>query len=88
MTVRWRHTSYVVRWKLANGNGRSRYDWVLDLHEAGTLVGWQAILDHFSEEGWELVNVTMASWELERIAGIGMAPKYADAYRVFLKQPA
>jgi hypothetical protein len=88
MTVRWRHASYVVRWKLTNGNGRSRYEWVLDLREAGTFVGWQAILDHFSEEGWELVNVAMASWELEHIVGEGIAPKYADAYRIFLKQPA
>jgi hypothetical protein len=84
----FRHVSYVVRWKLTNGNGRSHYDWVLDLRGIGTYVGWQNILDHLSDEGWELVSVAMASWELEHVVGEGIAPKFADAYRIFLKQPA
>ena len=48
MATRWKHVSYVVRWKLTDGNGHSRYDWVLDLREAGTYIGWPKILDHLS----------------------------------------
>jgi hypothetical protein len=88
MAAQYRHASYVVRWKLTNGGGHSRYDWVLEQRAMGMFVGWQKILDHLSDEGWELVSVALASWELEHIAGEGLAPKFADAYRLFVKRPA
>jgi hypothetical protein len=88
MPARFRHASYVVRWRLTNANSRNQYDWVLDQRGAGIIVGWQNILDHLSAEGWELVSVAMASWELEHVLGEGIAPKFADAYRLFVKQPA
>jgi hypothetical protein len=86
MSAQWSYTTMRVSFgDTGRGTrGSPDNDWNASLRDGSRLAGWDAILDWFSEGGWEIFSVV--GLEEAQSYGTGTAG-VTKSFRIFAKKP-
>jgi hypothetical protein len=87
MSSLWAYWTFVVAWSETTNSTKRHpdYDWCVWLSDS-QLTGWDEILNHISENGWEIVSVVGVD-EIRTGSAMNVSGG-TNSFRFFVKKPA